>query len=533
MPPVLNPSLSASAFVTLDAVAARTPDGSPLFHDLTLAFGRERTGIVGRNGADKTTLLDLIEGTVSPARGSVSQFGSIARLPQTAPTGVSVAKALGVFAGLATLGRIMAGAGTQSDFADADWTLEARIDAALNDVGLPGLDPGRSVDSLSGGERTRLAVAGLLLAAPDLILLDEPTNHLDADGRRLISDILSRWPGGAVVVSHDRSLLDGMDRILDLEGGRPRLYGGGWELYRAQKEAETAAAQRDLAHAEQRAAGAAREAQAARERQARRDRVGRLSRRGSSDPKILLDARAQRAEATGARLGRLSARRVDQAEASLAGARERIIPTADLAMEFPRTGLPSGRTVLKLEAAEVALGANRRIGPFDLTMVGPGRIAVSGLNGSGKSTLLRVLAGLQPPSDGWVERPVEAILLDQDLELLRPDETVLAAYQRLNPDNTPNQAQAALARFLFRNTAALKRVGELSGGERLRAALACVMTGASPPQLLILDEPTNHLDLTSLEAVETALAAYDGALIVVSHDNVFLDAIGIETELRL
>ncbi|HRJ65356.1 MAG TPA: ATP-binding cassette domain-containing protein, partial [Brevundimonas sp.] len=145
----------------------------------------------------------------------------------------------------------------------------------------------------------------------------------------------------------------------------------------------------------------------------------------------------------------------------------------------------------------------------------------------------RLMAGDVEPTAGRIERPARAALLDQETALLKPEETLIDAYRRLNPEATPNAAQAALARFLFRNTAARRVVGTLSGGERLRAGLACVMTGARPPQLLILDEPTNHLDLDSIAAVEAALAAWDGALVVVSHDADFLSAIGVDRTISL
>ncbi|HCW50105.1 MAG TPA: ABC transporter, partial [Brevundimonas sp.] len=154
-------------------------------------------------------------------------------------------------------------------------------------------------------------------------------------------------------------------------------------------------------------------------------------------------------------------------------------------------------------------------------------------NGAGKTTLLKLIAGLVEPSAGNVERPVRAALLDQQAAMLNPDETLVEAWLRLNPQGTPNAARAALARFLFRNVQADRRVGELSGGERLRAALACVMTVAQPPQLLVLDEPTNHLDIESVEAVEAALSAYDGALVVVSHDADFVQSLRVDRTIVL
>lgn len=214
----LVPNPSASALVTLDRVAARTPDGHTLFSDLSLAFGRERTGVVGRNGAGKTTLLRLIAGLTTPGEGTVVRAGRVGFLEQAVgPSGDgSVADALGVSAGLTVVRRVLAGDGSPDDLAEADWTLEERIAAALAEVGLADLDPARAAGSLSGGEQTRLRLAALLMDQPDLLVLDEPTNHLDREGRRIVAGVLERWKGGAVVVSHDRGLLRPMDRIVEI-----------------------------------------------------------------------------------------------------------------------------------------------------------------------------------------------------------------------------------------------------------------------------------------------------------------------------
>jgi len=158
---------------------------------------------------------------------------------------------------------------------------------------------------------------------------------------------------------------------------------------------------------------------------------------------------------------------------------------------------------------------------------------VTGANGAGKTSLIRLAAGDLAPTTGRITQGVAALILDQRAAQLRDDQTLLENYRRLNPLADDNAAYAALARFLFRNVAALKTAGELSGGERLRAALACVLMAARPPQLIILDEPTNHLDLASIEAIEAALGAYDGALLVVSHDEDFLAAVGVDETLRL
>ena len=533
------PNPFPSAYVTLDSVAARTPDGTTLFDNLSLAFGPERTGLVGRNGVGKSTLLRLIAGTQPPAEGGVTRAGTIGVLDQRHDPGPNetVADTVGVAGSLAVLRRVLAGEGSVADMGEADWTLDERLNDALAQVGLSGVDLHRPTAGLSGGEQTRLRLAGLLLARPDLILLDEPTNHMDADGRTLIAGVLERWEGGAVVVSHDRSLLRRVDRIVDLSSLGAATYGGNWDLYVERKAAERAAAERALTTAETEAARAAADARRRTESQARRDRVGRRKGMKGDMPKILLGMRAESAENSAARNNRLAARESARVEADLTAARESVERARLLSIPMPSTDLAPGKTVLEMEEVGFQFagsqGEGRALGPLSLRITGPERVAITGANGAGKTTLLKLMAGTLEATSGVVRRPVRAALLDQDAAILKPGETLIEAWLRLNPEGSPNDAHAALARFLFRNVEAQRVAGTLSGGERLRAALACVMTGARPPQLLILDEPTNHLDLDSIAAVEAALAAYDGALVVVSHDPVFLDQLRITRTLAL
>ena len=529
--PSPSASRSESAFATLDRVSADTPDGVRLFDNLSLAFGRERTGLIGRNGVGKSTLLRLIAGSQSPAEGVVARIGTIAALDQRHEPEAHerVAHTLGVGDGVAVLDQVLAGQGTPDDLAEADWTLTERIDDALAQVGLAGLSLDRLSSSLSGGELTRLRLARLLIAAPDLLLLDEPTNHLDGDARQIVAEVLRRWKGGAVVVSHDRDLLRRMDRIVELSSLGAAVYGGNYDLYADRKATEQAAADRALASAERDVDRVARESQKAVERKARRDKAGRTFAAKGSEPRILLGAMAERAELSSAREGQLAERRAEEAEVALIEAQDRVERVRTLSIAMPPMGLASGRTVLAMAGAVWDTPDGRRVvGPIDLMLTGPRRVAVVGPNGAGKTTLLRLAVGLLAPTSGAVDRPVKAALLDQETSLLHGGETLVEAFRRLNPEATSNAARAALARFMFRNTAGDKKVETLSGGERLRAGLACVIGGERPAQLLVLDEPTNHLDLAAITAVEAALRAYDGALLMVSHDPAFLDAIGIE-----
>jgi ATPase subunit of ABC transporter with duplicated ATPase domains len=525
-----------TAFITLADVGFRTPDGRTLFEGLTLAFGRERTGLVGRNGAGKTSLIQLITGARAATEGTIAVAGRLGLLRQAVqpPTGANVADLMGLAAPLARLARIERGEGGEVDLAEADWDLPARLELALAQVDLAGLDLTRPAASLSGGQVTRVMLAGLLADAPDVLLLDEPTNNLDAGARALVARVLRGWKGGAVVVSHDRALLREMDRIVELSALGARVYGGGYDLYAERRAAERSAAARDLEAAERAARQVDREAQAARERQDRRDAAGRRAGARGGEPKMVLDARERRAQATAGRGDRLAERRRAEAGQALERARAEVERLKPLSAQLPGGGLAAGKRVLAFEDVGFAWpGGEAVLAAVSFDMVGPRRVAVTGPNGAGKTTLLRLAVGDLEPSAGRIVRGGRLALLDQRTAILKDAETILAAYRRINPEGDENACRAALARFLFRAEAALKPVSALSGGERLRAALACVLGGQAAPQLLILDEPTNHLDLESIAAIEAALAGYDGALMVVSHDRDFLDAVSVEAEIAL
>lgn len=522
-----------TAYLTLDSVSAVTPDGDRLFSNLTLSVGRERIGLVGRNGAGKSTLLAIIAGTREPAGGTVIRCACIGTLAQAWPEHLTVAEALGITPILTAMDRIMAGTGGDADFAAADWTIEARALQALADAGLPGMPFNRLMGSLSGGERTRAGIARLLLDAPDLLLLDEPTNNLDAAGRAAVMDLIRRWPGGAVVASHDRALLEAMDRIVELTPIGVRIVGGGWSAFAAVRDAERDAAARDLERSHAGLRMVQLQAQRQREAKDRRDRAGRAFAARKSEPKILLGRQAERAENSGSQRHRLNERLVGEAEARLTAARGRVEVLTPLTIALPPTGLPAAAMVLDMDGVTVTVGA-RTLGPWTLRVRGPERVAIAGPNGAGKSTLLRVAAGDLARGGGTVSRPGGRVaLLDQHGALLDHGASVLDNVRRINPALDERGAYAACARFAFRNHDALQPVGCLSGGERLRAGMAATLAGERPPWLLMLDEPTNHLDVPSIEVLEDALAGFDGALLVVSHDPAFLTAIGVERTVTL
>ncbi|WP_299737571.1 ABC-F family ATP-binding cassette domain-containing protein [uncultured Roseobacter sp.] len=522
--------------IVLANLSWATPAGNLILSDIDATFGPERTGLVGRNGIGKTTLLRLMAGEAEPASGSITRpavVGLLRQNPEHRP-GDRIADLFGVGAQLAILTRAADGEATEDDLAAADWTLEDRLKRALVSVGLDHIDLNVPVSELSGGQRTRASLAALFFCDPDMLLLDEPTNHLDRDGRQQVIGALRAWRGGMVVASHDRTLLAEMDAIVELTGLGAKRYGGNYDAYREQKNIELAAAEHELAHAERVWTESRKQAQVVAERKARTDRQGRKLRASGGQPKILLDARKERSENSGGATARMQDSRVADAAKAMEEAREKVEALEPLRIDVPTCGLVSRRHVL--DVVDLSVGYDPRypiLKSVSLRVRGPERLLVEGANGAGKSTLLSCIMGALKPWHGSVSLHVSAELLDQDIGILDPNETVLDNFARLDPDASENEHRAVLARFLFRGGAVNQIVGTLSGGQQLRAGLACVFGRNEPPQLLLLDEPSNHLDIEATETLEAALRGYDGALLVVSHDSAFIDRIGLDRVIKL
>jgi len=527
--------------LALDQVGYALPQGRTLFDGVTLAFADERTGIVGANGSGKSTLARIIAGELAPTTGSVTRHGRIGYLRQeVAPSrDATVASMLGIAEPLAALDRLLAGTGSAGDVerVGAQWDLRERAAVTLERVGLGGLTLERSLGQVSGGEGTRLGLAALLLDEPDLLVLDEPTNHLDADARGALSRVIDEWPRGIVLVSHDRSALAHMERIVELSSVGVQVYGGGFEEYREQRDVERAAAARELEAAQLSLARTKRAVQATRERKARQDAKGRRSRDGGSQPKIVLNAKRDRSDSTNARLAGDAARQLDEQRSRLVAAKARVQERAQLVFSLPPSGLPRSKRVFEANGVSFRHeGCDADLfTALDLSIVGPERLALVGANGTGKSTLLQLMGGTLAPTAGGVSlgvSPERIAALDQKVAWPDPRGSLLDNFQAYNPNASPAFARQALASFLFRGDDALRPVATLSGGEVLRGAMAARLFAPDPPLLLLLDEPTNHLDLESVEAVERALQQYDGALVVVSHDESFLEAVGITRRLE-
>ncbi|MFC9590881.1 ABC-F family ATP-binding cassette domain-containing protein [Streptomyces sp. NPDC056944] len=516
------------------------PDDTPVFEDLSFALTSGSTGLVAPNGSGKSTLLKLIAGELRPSTGSVSVSGTLGHLSQELPlTGdFTVAEVLGVAAVIRALDAVESGDVSEEHFTTIgdDWDIEERTRAQLDRLGLDGVALDRHLSTLSGGQVVQLGLAAQLLKRPDVLLLDEPTNNLDREARHRLYDVLSDFKGLLLVVAHDRALLDRMDGIAELGGSRLRFYGGNFTAYEEAVRAEQEVAEKNVRNAEQELKREKRELQQARERADRRASNAARNLKSAGLPRIFAGTMKRGAQESAGRAGQMHAARVGEAKSRLDEAGRALREEQRITLDLPDTQVPAGRDLFIGEGMQVRHGEKDVFAQdgVDLSVRGPERIALTGPNGAGKTTLMRLITGELTPTGGEIKRGGGRVAyLSQRLDLLDPERTVAENFAAAAPSRPEAERLNLLARFLFRGPRAHLPVGVLSGGERLRATLACVLCAEPAPHLLLLDEPTNNLDLVSVGQLESALDSYRGAFLVVSHDERFLAGIGVNRWLRL
>ncbi|HVK51283.1 MAG TPA: ABC-F family ATP-binding cassette domain-containing protein [Pseudoxanthomonas sp.] len=518
-----NPSL------TLQGVSFVLPDGRALFSDLNEHFDHTPTALVGRNGVGKTVLARLLAGQLPPTSGRCVASGRVHYLAQqtSQPHAGTVAELAGLQPTFNALARIEAGSTAQEHFdtVGEQWDIHARLQQELERSGLAHLEASTPAHTLSGGEAMRVALLGAMLSDADFLILDEPSNHLDRPNRQALYAQLQRWPRGLLVVSHDRPLLEQMQRTVELSSLGLRSYGGNYSFYAQAKANERQKAAQDLEQAKLERQREERHMQQQRERQERRQSRGDQHGKQGNQAKIILDRQKEWSEAASGKLRRQH----NAAREELSGA---VRDAARLLEE---------QTPISLLSLAVTAAAQKRVADIDielpyitgatqhvaLSLSGQQRVGVIGPNGCGKSTLLKVLAGQLAPASGECKVMVQGVYLDQQLGNLDPDRNVLEQLLDANPGSNEADLRMRLAQLGLDAQKILVPSAALSGGERLKAALACVLYAEPPPALLLLDEPSNHLDLDSTQALEAMLSSYRGTLMVVSHDDAFLAALGL------
>jgi ATPase subunit of ABC transporter with duplicated ATPase domains len=477
---------------------------------LRIAKG-DRIGLVGRNGAGKTTLTRILAQETLPAGGQVHATGTVGYLPQDPRSGNPdelardrILSARGLHDVVRRMQEASMGMGTTDEdererligrYARAEaefealggYAVESQAAAISASVGLQERILEQPLGTLSGGQRRRVELARILFSGADVLLLDEPTNHLDADSIRWLRKFLSTYEGGFIVISHDTDLLqDTVNKVWHLDANRREidLYSMGWKAYLTAREADERRRRRERRNAEQQA------------------------------DSLRQQAEKMRAKATKAKAAQSMLKRADKIMASSDEVRR---SDKVAALRFPEPK-PCGRVPLTASGLSRSYGSLEVFTDVDLAIDRGSRVVILGLNGAGKTTLLRILAGVDPPDTGEVVPGHGAVVgyYAQEHETLDPTATVLETMRHAAPHLDDTRQRTVLGSFLFEGDAASKPTGVLSGGEKTRLALAClVVSGAN---VLLLDEPTNNLDPASREEVLGALSRYEGAVILVTHD---------------
>lgn len=540
------------------------PDGTPCFENLTGAVSAPVTALIGDNGSGKSTLLKLLAGTLEPTSGSINRPGTVAYLPQdlglTPQT--TVADLFAITDVLDALTALEAGDYSEElyDRIGDNWDAAEQAQAALAASGFsPALTTTdahalmrRTVGTLSGGEAVTAALTALVATRPGVLLLDEPTNNLDADARTTLYRLLDTLPCPVLVVSHDRDLLERVDEVLELRQGTLRFFTGNYSAYRQAIDSEQDAAARHLREAKQVERQENRERIEAETKLARAARAGATAQANRRGSRMSMGLAASSAQRSAAKVRQTHQGRLDAATATRKARERDIREDQAIYLDLPGTRVPAGKRVLELtlrqgtgadaspyqgEQEQADDGAAATIPlPERLIVQGPERLRLAGANGSGKSTLLRTIMGDAQAADTahytCDYQVANTGYLPQRLALPQ-DQNMLQLVMEANPTLTEQQVRDDLARLLFRRERVHLPVGVLSGGERFRVALATVLLASPAPQLLILDEPTNNLDMASVDWLIQALASYEGALLVVSHDEAFCTQLGLTGVLTL
>ncbi|WP_303312222.1 ABC-F family ATP-binding cassette domain-containing protein [Hymenobacter sp. BT730] len=517
------------------------PNKDVLFDGLNLAVNHhQKIALIGNNGVGKSTLLKIMAGLLPPSSGHVQASSTPYYIPQHFGQfdDLTVAQALHIEGKIMALQEILDGQATDSNLAvlDDDWTIEERSQEALLQWGLAELSLTQRMASLSGGQKTKVFLAGIAIHQPEIVLLDEPSNHLDTAGRQLLYHFLQTSSSTLLVVSHDRKLLNLLDSVCELSKRGITLYGGNYEFYAEQKQVESNALSQDVKSREKALRKAKETEREALERKQKQDARGKKNQDKAGLPTIMLGMMRNSAENSSARLKGIHAEKVGALSQELSELRQELPDTDKMKLGFDNSTLHKGKILLTAQELNYDYGSHllwREALNFQIQS--GERLALRGLNGSGKTTLIKLMLGELEPTQGTLYRAGnKAVFIDQDYSLLHDQLSVYEQAQQFNTSGLQeHEVKIRLTRFLFTRAYWDKPCSILSGGEKMRLLLCCLMISHQAPDLIILDEPTNNLDIQNLEILTAALHDYYGTLIVVSHDEVFLQQLHVERAILL
>ncbi|WP_175628860.1 ABC-F family ATP-binding cassette domain-containing protein [Bacteroides acidifaciens] len=556
--------------ISIQQISYIHPDKEVLFSDLNFAISKgQKLGLVGNNGCGKSTLMQIIAGQIPPSSGVIVRPDDLYYIPQHFGQydSLTIAQALHIDSKQKALHAILEGDASTENFAllDDDWNIEERSIAALDSWGIGQFPLSYPMHLLSGGEKTRIFLAGMDIHTPSVILMDEPTNHLDSSGRQRLYDWVEKWRSTLLVVSHDRTLLNLLPEICELEKHQITYYGGNYEFYKEQKALMQEALQQRIEEKEKALRIARKVARETAERRDKQNVRGEKANIKKGVPRIVLNALQSKSEKSTSKLNSVHQEKAEKLTDERNQLRGSLSPTAALKTDFNSSSLHTGKTLVT--AKEINFGyyptlndndsqnendcpsendtscSNGNNPPAQLLWQTPisfqlksgDRLRIEGTNGSGKTTLLKIITGQLQPQEGTLTRAdFSYVYLNQEYSIIDDRNSILEQAYAFNSRNLPeHEIKIILNRYLFPASEWDKSCRKLSGGEKMRLAFCCLMISNNTPDMFILDEPTNNLDIQSIEIVTTTIKNYAGTVIAISHDNYFIQEIGIDQSIAL
>lgn len=512
-----------------------------LFDTITFTVNlHEKIALIGNNGVGKSTLLKIIASELQPADGLLKTESKPYYLPQIFGqfNHLTIAQALQIEDQLNALQEILNGNVSEENLniLNDDWTIEDRCNEALQYWQLQDLDWNQKLETLSGGQKTKVFLAGISIHEPELVLLDEPSNHLDISGRELLYGFIKNTSSTLIIVSHDRKLLNLLNSVYELSKHGITVYGGNYDFYAEQKQIENNALSQDIQNKEKALRKAKEKERETLERQNKLDSRGEKKQKKAGVSRIMMNTLRNNAENSTAKTKGIHAEKIGGISKDLQELRSALPDIDQMKFGFDKTNLHKGKILFTATQINHSYGDQLLWkNPLDFQIVSGQRIALKGLNGSGKTTLIKIVMSELEPKTGIVYKADSKIIyIDQDYSLIENQISVYEQTQKFNVFGLQeHDIKMKLNKFLFSQNDWNKPCFALSGGEKMRLMFCCLTINNQAPDIIILDEPTNNLDIQNIEILTAAINEYKGTLIVVSHDVHFLEEIHIEDFIEL
>ena len=526
--------------LTLQNISYVHPDKNLQFNNVSLTVNNhEKIALIGKNGSGKSTLLQLAAGFLMPTEGKIYSSTPPYFVPQMHGEyhDMTIGEVLKIDKKLHALKEILQGCGTVTSYQDLDdeWDIEERYHQALQYWQLPCFDFSMKLSSLSGGQKTKIFLAGISMHQPDVILMDEPSNHLDEAARILLSNFILSANAAIILVSHDRTLLNQVNVIYEIHGQGLITYGGNYEFYKRQKEAESNSLKQDLDSNEKELRKARDKEKEVLQRQQKKDHRGKGKKEKEGVARIMMNTYRNNAEKSTSRLRNDHSEKIENILKERQEIQKELQETPKMKFGFNQSFLHTGKVLLNASNINYEYSGNPVWkNSLSFTIYSGERIALKGNNGSGKTTLIRLITGNATPLQGTIQRAEFTIVyIDQEYSIIEEHQTVYGLVWQFNDHLEEYEIKISLNRFLFRKDDWNRPCSNLSGGEKMRLMLCCLNIRSQAPDMIILDEPTNNLDIQNIEVLTSAILDYKGTLMVVCHDETFMQHLNLQRTIQL